>query len=270
MLLSSRHVFLSLSPTINLWLSFKVPLYVSYRHVFNTPNTFWADLFKGKCLEWFSFTSCRVASASFALSRSHLCVLDWVGKRTRVSIKAAAQGEEQTEPQVKAVGLREAQLTAIESTKPLLFLSVTTHTIETKSPLLHYHIIYPLHVFVFGMSLQRIIILRSEHAVIWAHSSKQKSDTRRMKTCMVALIIRWCSTSEHTLGVEKTRGRVMKRKEGDKPEKHRMKQWMCSKSVVLLRESQWKSVSKQWKSGQGSEGRSGLDSTEKPGSHCWI
>ena len=87
-----------------------------------------------------------------------------------------------------------------------------------------------------------------------------------MKTCMVALIIRWCSTSEHTLGVEKTRGSVMKRKEGDKPEKHRMKHWMCSKCVVLLRESQWKSVSKQWKSGQGSEGRSGLDSTEKPGS----
>ena len=140
--------------------------FTSLIDMFSTHQTHFELTYLGKCLECFSFTSCRVASASFALSISHLCVLDWVGKRTRVSIKAAAQGEEQTEPQVKAVGLREAQLTAIESTKPLLFLSVTTHTKQTKSPLLHYHIIYPLHVFVFGMSLQRIIILRSEHAVI--------------------------------------------------------------------------------------------------------
>lgn len=34
-----------------------------------------------------------------------------------------------------------------------------------------------------------------------------------MKMCMVALIIRWCSKSEHTMGVEKTRGSVMKRNE---------------------------------------------------------
>lgn len=123
------------------WQSFKVPLYVSYRHIFNTPNAFWADLFKGKCLEWFSFTSCRVASASFALSKSHLCVLDWVGKRTRVSIKAAAQGEEQTEPQVKAVGLRSTtHCHRINQNTPLSFSHYSHHTNKITITALPHHL----------------------------------------------------------------------------------------------------------------------------------
>lgn len=108
--------------------------FTSLIDMFSTHQTHFELTYLGKCLECFSFTSCRVASASFALSRSHLCVLDWVGKRTRVSIKAAA-------PQVKAVGLRgTTHCHRINQTTPLSFSHYSHHTNKITITALPHHL----------------------------------------------------------------------------------------------------------------------------------